>query len=134
MTDGALGAVYDDSGSLEDCVVMANRTENTSLSPGSAAATTGADVFDATDCFFYAHGLDDIALISGTDSGNQLSDDSGCRADFDRDGDVDEDDSDHVLALIGTSGWGLAEDLDDDGDIDADDHLEAVALEGTSCP
>ena len=133
-TDGALSAVYNESGSLEDCVVMANRAENTSASPGSAATTTGADVFDASDCFFFANGLDDIALFSGTDSGNQLSDDSGCRADFDRDGDVDEDDSDHVYALIGTTGWGLAEDLDDDGDIDADDHLEAVALEGTSCP
>ena len=133
-TDGALSAVYDDSGWFVDCVVMANRAENTSASPGAAATTTGAEVFDATDCFFFANGLDDIALISGTDSGNRLSDDAGCRADFDRDGDIDGDDSDHVLVLIGTVGWGLAEDLDDDGDIDADDHLSVVALEGTSCP
>ena len=133
-TDGALSAVYDDSGSLEDCVVMANRAENTPGSPGYSMTTTGAEVFNAIDCFFFANALDDIASISGIDSGNQLSHDAGCRADFDRDGDVDEDDADHVLALVGTSGWGLAEDLDDDGDIDADDHLEVVALEGTSCP
>jgi hypothetical protein len=133
-TDGALSAVYDDSGWFVDCVVMANRAENTSASPGAAATTTGAEVFDATDCFFFANELDDIALISGTDSGNRLSDDAGCRADFDRDGDIDGDDSDHVFVLIGTVGWGLAEDLDDDGDIDADDHLSVVALEGTSCP
>ena len=133
-TDGSLSAVYNDSGSLEDCVVMANRAENTTGSPGFGTTTTGADIFDATDCFFFANALDDIASISGSDSGNQLSDDAGCRADFDRDGDVDEDDADHVLALVGTTGWGLAEDLDDDGDIDADDHLEAVSLEGTSCP
>ena len=132
-TAGDLSAVYDDSGSFVDGVVIGNRAENAIASPGWAASTTGVEVLNATGGFFYANALDDIAVITGTDSGNQLSDDAGCRADFDRDGDVDEDDLAHVLALIGTTGWGLAEDLDDDGDIDADDRLEAVSLEGTSC-
>ena len=129
QTNGALGVVHDDSGTMEDCVANCLRAENTTASPSFASAVTGAAPFNAIDCFFSAEGLDDIAVIMGTETGNRNSIDAGCRADFDRDGDIDEDDSDHEPVLIGSTGWGLAADLGDD----ADDHLEAVALPGTSC-
>ena len=131
-TDGALGAVG--GGDFKDCILICNRAENTESSDGWDISTLGFRMRNAVDCFIYAKWLDEIAVITGTDSGNQIGDEYGCRADFDRDGDVDADDADHVLALVGTTGWGLAEDLDHDGDIDAQDHLDVVAFEGTSCP
>ena len=129
QTNGVVGVVHDDSGTMYACVASCLRAENATASPRFASTATGAATFNALDCIFSAEGLDDITVIMRTETGNRNSIDAGCRADFDRDGDIDHDDSDHELALIGSTGWGLPADLGDD----ADDHLEAVALPGTSC-